>query len=193
MTVKISLHLIEKFDAFLFERNLVYAASIVGGTAILLIANSSRPTGDIDSISKIPPDIKKCIANFAVREGISPTWFNDNVSRNFFEYATHGENVFDQALYFGQALKLYAPSKTALLLSKFHPLVDRPGTTKDLDDIDSLIDAGVINKNDFQKALEDFRTRIRFEEESEFRRRAWAVERMLSSMMELKFYQLRNQ
>jgi|GEM_PF-3711314 len=56
-----------------------------------------------------------------------------------------------------------------------------------LPQIDSLIDGGVINKNDFQMALEDFRSRIRFEEESEFRKRAWAVEKMLSSKVEHKF------
>lgn len=187
MTTEISLPLIQKFDDFLLERKLTYTASIVGGAAILLIASSSRSTGDIDSISRIPPEIKECIASFAARERISSSWFNDNVSRNFFEYATHGENVFAQELYLGRSLKLYAPSKTALLLSKFHPLVDRPGVTKDLEDIDTLIDAGVISRDEFQKALESFKNRIRFENESEFRKRSWAVEKMLSAMLNEKF------
>ena len=78
----IDLNIIELFDIHLTENNVSYSASIIGGAAIMLVANSLRPTGDIDSVILIPDHIKVEIAKFARKQGIVETWFNDNASRN---------------------------------------------------------------------------------------------------------------
>lgn len=72
---------IELFDAHLKEKGLSYSASIVGGTAIMLVASAQRSTGDIDSLQAIPDNIRKEIAAFAAIRGLDPKWFNDHASR----------------------------------------------------------------------------------------------------------------
>ena len=63
----IDINLISLFDQHLAAAGLSYKASIIGGAAILLIANSQRATGDIDSLLKIPYEIKSEISSVELR------------------------------------------------------------------------------------------------------------------------------
>ena len=159
----IDIGLIELFDLHLHSKSLKYQASIIGGAAIMLVANGQRPTGDLDSIVRIPDEIKAEIRAFAIIRQISEDWFNDNASRNFHEFVMKGQEVFDAVAFSGKALTLHTPSMPTLLLSKFYPILDRPAAGKDLQDIESLLVAGVVRKSDFDKALEMFKDNIRFE------------------------------
>lgn len=87
-------NIIELFDLHLTESNVSYSASIIGGAAIMLVSNSLRPTGDIDSVILIPAHIKEEVAKFARNQRISETWFNDNASRNNRDFVKDNENVF---------------------------------------------------------------------------------------------------
>ncbi len=164
--------IIELFDTHLTDKGMTYNASIVGGAAIMLIANGQRPTGDIDSLHQIPQEIRAEIAAFARAHGLTPKWFNDHASRNFNEFVRKGEEVFARLVFDGKALKLYTPSIKILLLSKIYPILDRPEDGKDLQDIEALIDAKVVGRNDFQEAVADFEANIRFEDDRDLRKAA---------------------
>lgn len=43
--IEIDIEIIKKFDAHLESKGFTYSASIIGGAAILLIANETRSTG----------------------------------------------------------------------------------------------------------------------------------------------------
>ncbi len=70
----IDIGLIELFDDHLKSKGIFYEASIVGGSAIMLVASGHRPTGDIDSLQKIPDDVRVEIAAFATIRGLDPRW-----------------------------------------------------------------------------------------------------------------------
>jgi hypothetical protein len=108
------------------NKGITYHASIVGGTAIMLVANGQRPTGDIDSLQRIPDEVRIEIAAFATAHELDPKWFNDQASRNFNEFVRNGEEVFAKLVFDGKALKLYTQSIKTLLLSKIYPILDRP-------------------------------------------------------------------
>lgn len=174
------------FDAHLKKRGCTYKASIVGGTAILLIANVQRSTGDIDSIRKIPQDIKEEIVSFANAQGIRDTWFNDNASRNLNEFFGKGDEYFANEVFKGNALTLYTPSTNVLILSKIYPILDRPEEAKDLDDIETLLDSGAATLEEFKYAQECFKGRIRFEEDALVRKKSWALSKILEEITSLK-------
>lgn len=185
--MKIDVGLLKKFDSHLADKQIEYSASIIGGTAILLIANSSRVTGDVDSLTQIPEEIKNEIADFAKKQGISANWFNDNASRNFSEFVIKGEDLFSKEVFKGRALKLYAPSIHTLLLSKIYPMLDRAALGYDLEDIETLIVAGFVTESDMKLALEAFKTRIRFEDEHEQRKMSWDLVKVLDSFIASSF------
>lgn len=178
----VSLELIEKFDLHLLSKQKKYRASIIGGAVIMLVANSKRTTGDIDSLTKIPEDIKLEIEAFAAQEGIPQNWINDNASRNLHEFLTKAkkDSIFAREIFSGMALFLFAPSNETILLSKIYPMLDRQGM--DLIDIKSLLESGFVTKDDFIAALDIFKERIRFEEESHVRKKSWAVYDLLTKI-----------
>ena len=69
----IDIGLIEDFDFYLRELTLTYCASIIGGAAIMLVANNQRATGDIDSLQRIPDEVRKAISSFAKGRALDPT------------------------------------------------------------------------------------------------------------------------
>jgi hypothetical protein len=160
----VDIGLIELFDRHLEAKGLTYKASIIGGTAIMLVADGQRATGDIDSLQRIPDNIRAEIASFAAARGLEPAWFNDNASRNFKEFVRKGEEVFATLVFEGKALKLYMPSIKTLLLSKIYPMLDRPEEGKDLQDIDSLVVAKIVGRKDLEEAVTAFEDNIRFED-----------------------------
>lgn len=160
----IDISLIELFDQHLQKERLAFKASIVGGTAIMLIAKGQRVTGDIDSLQQIPDVIRTEIANFATVYGLDPNWFNDHVSRNFSEFVRKGEDVYSTLVFQGKSLTLYTPSIKTLLLSKIYPMLDRPHQGKDLQDIESLISAKVVGRRELEDAVKSFEENIRYED-----------------------------
>jgi len=183
----IDLNIIELFDLHLTESNVSYSASIIGGAAIMLVANSLRPTGDIDSVILIPANIKQEIAKFARNQGISETWFNDNASRNNRDFVKDNENVFVHLIFSGQSLKLYTPSMKTLLVSKIYPILDRADEGKDLQDIENLIRAKVVTKEDLKEAIDTFEYEIRYEGDSATRKNSWELVRYLRTFSENAF------
>lgn len=163
----IDIGVIELFDLHLKEKGMSYKASIVGGTAIMLVANGQRPTGDIDSLQRIPDDIRAEIVQFAKIRDLDPSWFNDHASRNFHEFVRKGEEVFAKLVFNGKALKIYTPSVKTLLLSKIYPILDRPEQGKDLQDIEALIAANVVGSKELEEAIQAFEEHIRFENDRE--------------------------
>jgi hypothetical protein len=178
----IDLKLIEKFDKHLQKQLNDYKASIIGGTAIQLLSNDTRVTGDIDSFTKIPPWMKKEIKDFANQEGIDTNWFNDNVSRNYNDFMIKGEEIFDKLLYEGKRLSLYAPSMVVLLLSKIYGIVDRTQGS-DFDDIKSVMESNTATKEDLKEALSEFKSRIRFEEGASAKKRSHAVAKIIENYL----------
>jgi len=160
----IDLSLIEAFDRHLKQKNISYSASIIGGAAVMLVADCQRATGDIDSLQRIPDNVRTEIASFAKARGLEPTWFNDHASRNFKEFVRKGEEVFATLVFEGKALKLYTPSLKTLLLSKIYPMLDRPEEAKDFNDIEALVAAKVVGREDLEAAVQSFEDDIRFEE-----------------------------
>lgn len=177
----INIGLIQLFDAHLHEREISYSSSIIGGAAIMLIASSQRSTGDIDSLHRIPNEIVAEIVSFATIHGLDPRWFNDIASRNFHEFVRKGEDVYAKLVFDGKALKLYTPSVKTLILSKIYPILDRPEEGKDLQDIEALIEAGVVTRTDFENAISAFDDNIRFEDDRDLRK----ISRELISMLRL--------
>ncbi len=147
-----------EFDKFLGSQGQKFKASIVGGTAIKLLALETRSTGDLDSLTKIPEDIKRSIREFSVNQDIPKDWFNDNV-RRIAEISRVNGNFFSRVIYEGEYLTLYSPENSILLFSKFLPMLDRPGQG-DFDDIISLIESNVIGKDDYISALKEFKIRM---------------------------------
>ena len=182
----IDIGLIEEFDRYLKVRGLIYNASIVGGAAIMLVANGQRATGDIDSLQRIPDDIRHQIQSFAKEKGLAPTWFNDHVSRNFTEFVRKGDELFSQVVYEGEALKLYLPSLRTLLLSKIYPMLDRPSEGKDFQDIESLVVAKIIGRNELEAAISAFEDNIRFEDKN-LQRPSWLLSKMLRDYLNEAF------
>lgn len=166
----IDLGLIEGFDRHLKEKGISYTASIIGGAAIMLVADGQRATGDIDSLQRIPDNVRAEIASFAKARGLEPTWFNDNASRNFKEFVRKGEEVFATLVFEGKALKLYTPSLKTLLLSKIYPMLDRPEEGKDFQDIESLVVAKVVGRSELEEAVKAFEDAIRFEDDRDLRK-----------------------
>ncbi len=160
----IDLGLIEDFDRHLKEKGISYSASIIGGAAIMLVADGQRATGDIDSLQRIPDNVRTEIATFAKARSLEPTWFNDHASRNFKEFVGKGEEIFATLVFEGKALKLYTPSFKTLLLSKIYPMLDRPEEGKDFQDIEALIAAQVVGRKELEAAVQAFEDNIRFEE-----------------------------
>ena len=183
----IDLNLISLFDQHLAAAGLSYKASIIGGAAILLIANSQRATGDIDSLLKIPNEIKSEILKFARIQKIDETWFNDNASRNYAEFVMKGQEVFSSLVFSGMALQIYTPSAQTLILSKIYPMLDRADTGKDLQDLDALVIAGAISRYDFEAALVSFKSNIRFEDDREIRRASRALASLLDEFIDKSF------
>lgn len=183
----IDLNIIELFDIHLTENNVSYSASIIGGAAIMLVANSLRPTGDIDSVILIPDHIKVEIAKFARKQGIVETWFNDNASRNIRDFIKENENVFVHLIFSGQSLKLFTPSMKTLLVSKIYPILDRADEGKDLQDIENLIRAKVVTKEDLEEAIDTFEYEIRFESDSATRKNSWEIVKYLRTFSENSF------
>jgi len=166
----INIDIIKLFDQHLLTKGLSYRASIIGGTAIMLIANQRRTTGDVDSLLTIPDEIKNEIRLFAKTEHIADSWFNDNASRNYADFVMKGQDLFAKIVFKGEALQLYTPSIQTLILSKIYPILDRPDEGKDLQDLDDLIAAGVASKIDFESALEIFVENLRFESDRSVRK-----------------------
>jgi hypothetical protein len=183
----IDLSIIEQFDVHLTENNHSYSASIIGGAAIMLVANSLRPTGDIDSVILIPDHIKEEIAKFARKIGIVETWFNDNASRNIRDFIKENENVFVHLIFSGQSLKIYTPSMKTLLISKIYPILDRADEGKDLQDIENLIFAKVVTKEDLNDAIDTFEHEIRYENDSTTRKNSWEIVKFLRTFSESTF------
>ncbi len=175
----IDVGLIELFDQYLYEKGISYKASIIGGVAIMLIANHQRSTGDIDSLQKIPKEVYEEIVKFAKVHQLEKNWFNDHVARNFHEFVRKGENIFETCVYDGKALKLFTPSIKTLLLSKIYPILDRPEEGKDLQDIEALIKAKVVTHNDLEAAIKAFEDNIRFEDDIELRTVSWELVSLL--------------
>ncbi len=182
----VDIGLIELFDSHLQKKSLSYSASIIGGAAIMLVASGQRPTGDIDSLQRIPDEIRAEIIAFAIERDLEPKWFNDHASRNFQEFVRKGEEVFATLVFDGKALKLYTPSVKTLLLSKIYPILDRPEEGKDLQDIEALIEAKIVGREDFEEAVADFEASIRFENEHDQRKAA----RQLVSTLRLHIEQM---
>lgn len=183
----VDVELLKRFDAYLVSKGLLYEASIIGGAAILLVANAARATGDVDSLLKIPENIKMAIAQFALVEGINERWFNDNASRNFNEFVVKGENVFHEKIFEGQALTLFLPSIKTVLLSKFYPIIDRAQDPKDFLDLESLIDQGFVEAKSYDDALETFEYRMRYEDDREILARWREVISLLNDFRLEKF------
>ena len=179
----IDIELIRSFDRHLQEKGLAYTASIIGGAAIMLVASSLRPTGDIDSILSIPPDIKDAIVEFARKNSIKETWFNDNASRNYREFVKSGEDVFIHQVFSGSSLNLYTPSIHTLLISKIYPMLDRADEGHDLADVENLINAQLVKIEDLEKAIATFEFEIRFEEDSDVRKDSWELAKSLRKFM----------
>ena len=160
MTIKepIDSSILDAFDEYLFGAGKSLSASIVGGGVIYLIARA-RVTGDIDSITKLPDDIKPLIESFARENDIPKNWFNDNASNIASDFLKSGENSFDVLLYEGKALKLFSPAKADLLLSKICAMIDR-AAGQDLDDIESLINEGFISEPDYDLSLSLFEDQL---------------------------------
>jgi hypothetical protein len=175
------------FDAHLNDKGITYNASIVGGAAIMLVASGQRSTGDIDSLQRIPDDVRAEIAAFATIQGLDPKWFNDHASRNFNEFVRKGEEVFAKLVFDGKALKLYTPSIKTLLLSKIYPILDRPEEGKDLQDIEALIDAKVVGRRELEDAIEAFEDNIRFEDDRDQRKAARDLAEMIRKNIETRF------
>lgn len=176
----IDIGLINLFDQHLHQKGISYSASIVGGTAIMLIAGNQRTTGDIDSLQAIPDSVRTEIFSFAVARGLEPTWFNDHASHNFSEFVRKGEDVFATLVFDGTALRLFTPSIKTLLLSKIYPMLDRPEEKKDFQDIEALVAARVVGRRELEEAIKAFEDNIRFEEEKGLRR---ASRNLVASMM----------
>lgn len=183
----IDINLISLFDQHLAAACLSYKASIIGGAAILLIANSQRATGDIDSLLKIPKEIKSEILKFARIQKIDESWFNDNASRNYAEFVMKGQEVFSSLVFRGMALQIYTPSAQTLILSKIYPMLDRADTGKDLQDLEALVIAGAISRYDFESALASFKANIRFEDDREIRRASRALASVLNDFIDKSF------
>jgi hypothetical protein len=165
----IDIGLIELFDQYLKAKGISYSASIVGGVAIMLVANGQRPTGDIDSLQRIPDEVRAEIGRFAKERGLEANWFNDNASRNFQEFVRKGEEVYAKLVFEGDVLKLFTPSIKTLLLSKIYPILDRPEDPKDFQDIEDLVAAKVVGRADLEEAVQAFEDNIRFEDDRTIR------------------------
>jgi hypothetical protein len=179
--------IIELFDAHLNAKGMTYSASIVGGAAIMLVASGQRPTGDIDSLQRLPDEVRAEITAFATVHDLDPKWFNDHASRNFNEFVRKGEEVFAKLVFDGQALKLYTPSIKTLLLSKIYPILDRPEEGKDLQDIEALIDAKVVGRKELEEAVAAFEENIRFEDDRDHLKASWSLAALLRSYIDETF------
>ncbi|SMF83650.1 DUF6036 family nucleotidyltransferase [Pseudobacteriovorax antillogorgiicola] len=158
MTDPIDTTILDSFDFYLNKHDKSFTASIVGGGAIYLIARA-KVTGDIDTITKIPEDIKRLSKAFALEQDIPQRWLNDNVSNLAQDFLRSGRNPFHSLVYEGSAVKLYVPYKPDLLLSKIFPMIDRPDG-QDLDDISLLVKEGFISKQEFDEAITLFQRQI---------------------------------
>jgi len=183
----IDIGLIEKFDKHLKAKGLCYSASIVGGAAIMLVANEQRSTGDIDSLQRIPDEIRVEIGHFAAEHGLDATWFNDHASRNFHEFVRKGEEVYSKLVFAGDALKLFTLSIMTLLLSKIYPILDRPENPKDFQDIEDLVAAKVVGRVELEEAVGAFEDHIRFEDDRAMRKAARELSAALKKYIDDEF------
>lgn len=118
------------FDAFLADRGLRLEAIVTGGAALALLGIISRETRDCDLIEpELSAEVRAASVAFAEAlrksgEILRDDWLN-NGPASLGELLPEGWKDRLQAVYQGQALRLWALGRSELLLSKLFALCDR--------------------------------------------------------------------
>lgn len=77
------IEIIEKFDAYLYKKNLKFEAIVIGGAALSVMGVISRETQDVDILDPtIPPEIIEASKEFAKLESIAETSLKENWLNN---------------------------------------------------------------------------------------------------------------
>jgi hypothetical protein len=122
--------LLPSFDHHLAARNLTFEAVLVGGTALALLGLIARETRDCDVLEpELPADILAASRAFARQLDpaaglLREDWLN-NGPASLAGLLPDGWRERLQELYRGPALRLWAPGRFDLLLSKLFALCDR--------------------------------------------------------------------
>ena len=125
-------HLIERFDAFLAERQLRFECVVIGGGALVLAGIIDRPTKDLDCLDpEIPEEVQQAAREFAKgTPELWERWFN-NGPRSLTRDLPAGWERDLQPLFEGASLVLRTLGRLDLLRSKLFAYCDRQ---QDVDD-----------------------------------------------------------
>ena len=74
-----------------------------------------------------------------------------------------------------------------LLISKIYPILDRADEGKDFQDIENLIPAKVVTKENLKDAIDTFEYEIRYEADSATRKNSWEIVKYLRTFFENSF------
>lgn len=116
------------FDAFLDSEGLAFEATIIGGSALVLLDVVQRTTDDCDVLDPpIPTDIDGAAKRFARAHGLAPDWLNAK-SHDFVRVPgclPPGWRSRLRPAFEGSAFRLSTLGRADLLATKLVALVDR--------------------------------------------------------------------
>jgi hypothetical protein len=122
--------MLQKFDAYLAQRQLKLEAVVIGGTALALLGVTSRQTRDCDVLHpELPPEIATAAREFAAElrargEDLGAEWLN-NGPISLTQVLPRGWELRLQPAFEGAAITLHALGRLDLLRSKLFALCDR--------------------------------------------------------------------
>ena len=121
---------LEAFDAWLSARGLQLEATVVGGTALVLLGVTERQTRDVDILAPaLTPSIREAARDFAqsLRAGgqeLADDWLNNGPSQLAAQLPSRWPSR-RQPVFEGAALTLMALGRSDLLKTKLFALCDR--------------------------------------------------------------------
>jgi len=127
---------IEAFDRHLAGLGLRFEATVIGGSALMLMGVTSRLTRDVDVLVPVLPEVIALAAHdFAKRQrlvgnDVTDDWLN-NGPMQLADVLPHGWQLRVERLFAGESLILHTLCRQDLLCSKLFALADRD---RDLED-----------------------------------------------------------
>lgn len=126
---------IQRFDEYLCNKQLQFSATIIGGSALVILEIISRDTRDVDCLIEIPENVKKASVEFARllrNEGVNiiDDWLNSG-PLDLTKDLPQGWQLRISPLYKGVSLDLQTLGRGDLLKTKLFAMCDRQ---QDIDD-----------------------------------------------------------
>jgi hypothetical protein len=131
------IEVVKAFDEYLGKKGCTFQATIIGGSALLLMGVIERATQDVDCLSpKVPKNIKEISVEFARwyssqhKTPLQPDWLNNGPESLLRDLPGHWQEHI-QPIYQGKHLTFYTLGREDLLLAKLFAYCDRQQDLQD--------------------------------------------------------------